>query len=79
MDGDRIFFWDGFEIKFYDLKKSFKPSNMQIISLKIDRENQNCRIKTVEPGDEQDEIAITIDKEDGALVFSWSVKDNLEY
>jgi hypothetical protein len=28
MDGDRIFFWDGYEIQFYDLKKSFKPSNM---------------------------------------------------
>ena len=79
MDGDRIFFWDRFEIQFYDLKKSFKLKNMKLIALKVDKENTNIYIKTVEPGDEQDEIAIVVDKTDGALVFSWSIKDNLEY
>lgn len=51
MDGDNIFFWDGYEIHFYNLKKSFKVSNRQIIALKIDRENKGIYIKTVEPGD----------------------------
>jgi hypothetical protein len=52
---------------------------MKLIALKVDRENSGVYIKTVEPGDEQDEIAIVVDKTDGALIFSWSIKDNLEY
>lgn len=79
MDGDRIFFWDDYEIQYYDLKKAFKDSNRQTIALKIDKGNKNSKIKTVEPGDEKDEIAIVIDQVDGSLVFSWSIEHNLEY
>jgi len=79
MDGDRIFFWNDFEIHHYDLKKAFKPENKKTIALKIDVNNKNSKIKTVEPGDERDEIAIVIDQVDGSLVFSWSIENNLEY
>lgn len=33
MDGDRIFFWDKYEIEFYELKKTFKDENKQLIHL----------------------------------------------
>lgn len=79
MDGDRIFFWTDHEIEYYDLKRAFKPSNKKVIALQIDKDNKNSKIKTVEPGDEQDEIAIIVDQVDGSLVFSWSIKNNLEY